>query len=765
MVRRPGGGGAAAARLAQLQRYVLLCADDRWAEALAAAGSGAERRAARAGAARRAELETLLRARNFRAAAALAATARERSAVADAEAAAASQRASELAEEGSKGSRAQKAEEWREALRLVALGVATELPHTEAGRRLSAIGAAGAGAGDGDGDGESRKLSAQKVELLLTKTATIQRAARRQSATRRRREVKAADRAAKYFAPFAERLAAAGCSEDEAAAFEFNYSRMLAEVPAGTSAGGQRDAPLPEAKVAPLETPPSLDSLADVDPSLLERLAVIKLNVADGSAVGEPTTPLASLAVGDGRGATLLDAAVRAHNAARSSLGVPTIPLLLFNSNAPGRAEAVRDRLKAIHDVRLGSADDDVAALVRAGAAESPTKARPNRSPTKRQSIFVGADGVSPAMRRSYEMRRQGGAGASASSSSSSSPAAAAKQTPPLELLQRRAPKLSGDGRAPIRVQGDDKELEWADSGSGDVFGALYSSGVLWQLEAAGYRYLFVSDAANGGATLDGRILTWFAASGAPAALEVAPRVRGFDEREAHAVRRKLGWRLLLREAAQAAAGEEGACADCRAHRYLSTGSLWLHVPSLAQRLEECGGRLPLPVRRRRAPVDPRRPYTKRSLELRTEAADVVGVIDGALPLLVPRERWSPARTTAEILALRSDAYVRTAGGAIALAASRGGVPPRITLDAELYDTEAALRTLVPGAAPSLIGCSSLAVRGKVIIEAGVCFGGDVEVVNAGANSATLPAGTYINRVVRLPDGVAPAPSLCPLRY
>ena len=56
-------------------------------------------------------------------------------------------------------------------------------------------------------------------------------------------------------------------------------------------------------------------------------------------------------------------------------------------------------------------------------------------------------------------------------------------------------------------------------------------------------------------------------------------------------------------------------------------------------------------------------------------------------------------------------------------------------------------------------------MRGKVIIEAGVCFGGDVEVVNAGANSATLPAGTYINRVVRLPDGVAPAPSLCPLRY
>ena len=440
VVRRPGGGGAAAARLAQLQRYVLLCADDRWAEALAAAGSGAERRAARAGAARRAELETLLRARNFRAAAALAATARERSAVADAEAAAASQRASELAEEGSKGSRAQKAEEWREALRLVALGVATELPHTEAGRRLSAIGTAGDG--DGDGDGESRKLSAQKVELLLTKTATIQRAARRQSATRRRREVKAADRAAKYFAPFAERLAAAGCSEDEAAAFEFNYSRMLAEAagrhvrrrPARRAAARSEGGAAGDAAVARLarRRRPVAPRTPRCDQAQRRRWQ--RRRRADDA--------LASLAVGDGRGATLLDAAVRAHNAARSSLGVPTIPLLLFNSNAPGRAEAVRDRLKAIHDVRLGSADDDVAALVRAGAAESPTKARPNRSPTKRQSIFVGADGVSPAMRRSYEMRRQGGASASASSSSSSSPAAAAKQTPPA----RAAPAARTDG-------------------------------------------------------------------------------------------------------------------------------------------------------------------------------------------------------------------------------------------------------------------------------------------------------------------------------
>ena len=177
VVRRPGGGGAAAARLAQLQRYVLLCADDRWAEALAAAGSGAERRAARAGAARRAELETLLRARNFRAAAALAATVQERLAVADAEAAAAAARVGA----GGKGARAaaQKAEEARGAPPR-RVGRRHRAAAHRAGRRLSAtVQPAPAPAATA-----SLGRFPRKVELLLTKTATIQRAARRQSATR-----------------------------------------------------------------------------------------------------------------------------------------------------------------------------------------------------------------------------------------------------------------------------------------------------------------------------------------------------------------------------------------------------------------------------------------------------------------------------------------------------------------------------------------------------------------------------------------------------
>ena len=126
----------------------------------------------------------------------------------------------------------------------------------------------------------------------------------------------------------------------------------------------------------------------------------------------------------------------------------------------------------------------------------------------------------------------------------------------------------------------------------------------------------------------------------------------------------------------------------------------------------------------------------------------------GASSLVAPARRLAPSRG-AGLVARAGDPLVE------GLSDTESGGP----LGVFLSKSNPLYSSVPSSAAPSLIGCSSLAVRGKVIIEAGVCFGGDVEVVNAGANSATLPAGTYINRVVRLPDGVAPAPSLCPLRY
>ena len=89
---------------------------------------------------------------------------------------------------------------------------------------------------------------------------------------------------------------------------------------------------------------------------------------------------------------------------------------------------------------------------------------------------------------------------------------------------------------------------EWCPPGHGDLYPALVGSGTLDKLLAKGFKYMFVSNSDNlgaarrqpgrapptlaftrarrvaVGATMDLTLLTWFAQSGAPFAMEVAAR-------------------------------------------------------------------------------------------------------------------------------------------------------------------------------------------------------------------------------------------------
>ena len=92
-----------------------------------------------------------------------------------------------------------------------------------------------------------------------------------------------------------------------------------------------------------------------------------------------------------------------------------------------------------------------------------------------------------------------------------------------LELMQNKVPKLLVDGLTPLSWPGD-PELEWCPPGHGDIYASLAGSGWLDRLLAEGIIYAFVSNSDNLGATLDSRLLGWFAGSGAPFVMEVTAR-------------------------------------------------------------------------------------------------------------------------------------------------------------------------------------------------------------------------------------------------
>lgn len=313
-----------------------------------------------------------------------------------------------------------------------------------------------------------------------------------------------------------------------------------------------------------------------------------------------------------------------------------------------------------------------------------------------------------------------------------------------VELMQNQIPKIDAATLGPVEWPAD-PDLEWCPPGHGDLYPALVGSGWLDRLLAEGVRYAFVSNSDNLGAILDPAILSYFAASKVPFLMEVTRRTAA-DRKGGHLAVRKSDGRLLLREVAQCPDSDVDAFQDIDRHCYFNTNSLWLRLDLLKAQLEADAGVLPLPMIRNSKTVDPRDKNSTAVIQLEIAMGAAIECFEGAAAIEVPRSRFAPVKTTADLLALRSDAYEVQDDGQVRLAASRNGVPPVISLsdDYKLVDQ---IETL---GVPSLIDCKSLVVSGKVTFRPGVVVRGEVKFVNPSTETRVVEAGEYNDQTVSL---------------
>jgi UTP--glucose-1-phosphate uridylyltransferase len=310
----------------------------------------------------------------------------------------------------------------------------------------------------------------------------------------------------------------------------------------------------------------------------------------------------------------------------------------------------------------------------------------------------------------------------------------------PLDFLQNSEPKLRADDLTPVTWPAD-PALEWCPPGHGDLYTALVTSDVLSDLRDAGYRYLFVSNSDNLGATPDPRLAAWFAGSGRPFAAESCRRT-GMDRKGGHLARRRSDCQLVLRESAQTHPEDADAFADIERHRFFNTNNLWLDLDALADRLAATDGVLGLPMIRNTKTVDPTDPSSPDVIQIETAMGAAIGVFDGATAIEVDRSRFLPVKTTSDLLALRSDAYEMTDHGDVRLVGSRSDAP-LVDLDGH-YKLIADFDARFPHGAPSLVACDSLTVRGDWTFGAGVTVRGDVT-VTAEAAPGHIPDGTVLD--------------------
>lgn len=317
---------------------------------------------------------------------------------------------------------------------------------------------------------------------------------------------------------------------------------------------------------------------------------------------------------------------------------------------------------------------------------------------------------------------------------------AGVKNPAEIELLQNKIPKIDMHGLRPVEWA-ENPELEWCPPGHGDLYPVLAEK--IDALIARGIRYLFISNSDNLGATLEPRILSWFAASGTPFLMEVTARTSS-DRKGGHIAMQN--GHLILRESAQCPDADLDAFQDITKHRFFNTNNLWLRLDRLKLALNESGGFLPLPVIQNKKTVDPRNKKSTPVIQLETAMGAAIACFSDASALVVPRTRFAPVKTTADLLTLRSDAYRISESGEVTLAAERMGIPPRVDLD-DHYKLVDQLESAVERGVPSLIDCRSLKVSGLVRFHSGVSFLGDVHITNDSGAVVDVPSGTISGRL------------------
>jgi UTP--glucose-1-phosphate uridylyltransferase len=296
----------------------------------------------------------------------------------------------------------------------------------------------------------------------------------------------------------------------------------------------------------------------------------------------------------------------------------------------------------------------------------------------------------------------------------------------PADFVQNKEPKIRVDDLMPVEWP-DDPSLEWCPPGHGDLYPALVASGMLERLLAQGYEYAFVANSDNLGAVLEPRILAWLRRERIPFLMEVTERTEA-DRKGGHLARRIGDGRLLLREIAQTPDEDLEALQDLSRHRWANTNNLWLDLRALRDAMREREGVLGLPLIRNEKTADPSDKSSPAVYQLETAMGAAIGVFEDAPALVVPRIRFAPVKTTDDLCAVRSDAYVLTDDAHVVLVDERDGRVPFVALDSEHFKILRDYDARFPEGEPSLKEAERFVVEGDVRFGRGIVVRGSVTV-------------------------------------
>ncbi len=305
----------------------------------------------------------------------------------------------------------------------------------------------------------------------------------------------------------------------------------------------------------------------------------------------------------------------------------------------------------------------------------------------------------------------------------------------PLIFVQNKFPKILRSDFSPASWPRQ-PDLEWNPPGHGDIYTALYTSGILEQLLADGIQYAFIANSDNLGATLDPSLLGYFAEKSLPFMMEVSIR-KPVDIKGGHLAVHKNG-HLILREAAQCTEDEIGVSRDITRYRYFNTNNIWINLKRLKAVFDRHGV-IHLPMILNPKTLDPRDCSSPGVYQIETAMGSAISLVEGATAVVVPRSRFYPVKKCNELLVIRSDRFMYSDQNGLAANPKRRGTQIEVDLDPQYYTLIDAFDARFPFGPPSLAACESLRVSGNVFFGKNIILKGDVVIQHAGDIPGYVP--------------------------
>lgn len=305
----------------------------------------------------------------------------------------------------------------------------------------------------------------------------------------------------------------------------------------------------------------------------------------------------------------------------------------------------------------------------------------------------------------------------------------------PLAFLQHKYPKVLTEDLAPAKWP-DNPELEWNPPGHGDIYTALITSGILSNLLDKGYKYAFISNSDNLGATMNESILGYLKTQEFTFLMEVTPRTIS-DRKGGHLCKLLKNNRLAIREIAQCPENEIEEFMDIQRYSFFNTNSIWLNLEAL-EKVFLRHKMVPLDLIINTKNLDPRNPDSPSVFQLETAMGSAISAFDHAGALNVPRDRFAPVKTTGDLLITMSDCFVLSEMKTIVPNPERRTPMPDVHLDPDYFQKIDQFEKRFAHGSPSLIHCDFLEVKGDIFFGKNITLKGKVTLTNSSGKKARI---------------------------